>query len=112
MAIFIKNKLMKKLLIFLLLLTSCNLHDTPKVVKKEKAVVVRVKDCVVKGFRLTTGKHQRFITTLERPNGNFIEFKTMGITYNIGDTVDLDVTENLVIPIEDRLNVTKIMEIL
>ena len=45
-------------------------------------------------------------------NGNFIEFKTMGITYNIGDTVDLDVTENLVIPIEDRLNVTKIMEIL
>ena len=111
MAIFIKNKLMKKLLIFLLLLTSCNLHDTPKVVKKEK-VVVRVKDCVVKGFRLTIGKHQRFITTLQRPNGSFIEFKTMGITYNIGDTVDLNVTENLVIPIEDRLNVTKILEIL
>ena len=103
---------MKKLLIFLLLLTSCNLHDVPKVVKKEKAVVVRVKDCVVKGFRLTIGKHQRFITTLQRPNGSFIEFKTMGITYNIGDTVDLNVTENLVIPIEDRLNVTKIMEIL
>ena len=102
---------MKKLLIFLLLLTSCN-SATPKVVKKEKAVAVRVKDCVVKGFRLTTGKKQRFITTLERPNGSFIEFKTMGITYNIGDTVDLDVTGNLVIPIEDRFNVTKIMEIL
>lgn len=102
---------MKKILIFLLLLTSCN-STAPKVVKKEKAVAVRVKDCVVKGFRLTTGKHQRFITTLERPNGNFIEFKTMGITYNIGDTVDLDVTGNLVIPIEDRFNVTKIMEIL
>lgn len=102
---------MKKLLIFLLLLTSCDLHDTPKVVKKEKVVTVRVKDCVVKGFRLTTGKRQRFITTLKRPNGSFIEFKTMGITYNIGDTVDLNVTENLVIPIEDRLNVTKIIEI-
>lgn len=101
---------MKKILIFLLLLTSCN-STAPKVVKKEKAVAVRVKDCVVKGFRLTTGKNQRFITTLERPNGSFIEFKTMGITYNIGDTVDLDVTENLVIPIEDRFNVTKIMEI-
>jgi hypothetical protein len=102
---------MKKLLIFLLLLTSCDLHEAPKVVKKEK-VTVRVKDCVVKGFRLTTGKRQRFITTLQRPNGNFIEFKTMGVTYNIGDTVDLNVTENLVIPIEDRHNVTKIMEIL
>ena len=102
---------MKKILIFLLLLTSCDLHEAPKVVKKEK-VTVRVKDCVVKGFRLTTGKKQRFITTLERPNGNFIEFKTMGVTYNVGDTVDLNVTENLVIPIEDRHNVTKIMEIL
>jgi len=102
---------MKKLLIFLLLLTSCDLHEAPKVVKKEK-VTIRVKDCVVKGFRLTIGKHQRFITTLQRPNGNFIEFKTMGITYNVGDTVDLNVTENLVIPIEDRSNVTEIMEIL
>ncbi len=103
---------MKKLFIFLLLLTSCNLHDTPKKVKKEKVVVVRVKDCVVKGFRLTTGKKQMFITTLQRPNGSFIEFKTMGVTYNVGDTVDLDVTGNLVIPIEDRLNVTEIKEIL
>lgn len=101
---------MKKLLIFLLLLTSCDVHEAPKVVKKEK--IVRVKDCVVKGFRLTTGKKQRFITTLQRPNGSFIEFKTMGITYNIGDTVDLNVTESLVIPIEDRHNVTEIMEIL
>jgi uncharacterized protein (UPF0128 family) len=101
---------MKKLFIFLLVLTSCDVHDTPKVVKKENTV--RVKDCVVKGFRLTTGKRQRFITTLQRPNGSFIEFKTMGITYNIGDTVDLNVTENLVIPIEDRRNVTEIMEIL
>jgi hypothetical protein len=81
-------------------------------VKKEKVVTVRVKDCVVKGFRLTTGKRQRFITTLQRPNGNFIEFKTMGVTYNVGDTVDLDVKGNWVIPIEDRHNVTKIMEIL
>lgn len=101
---------MKKLFIFLLLLTSCDVHEAPKVVKKEKAI--RVKDCVVKGFRLTTGKKQRFITTLQRPNGSFIEFKTMGITYNIGDTVDLNVTESLVIPIEDRHNVTEIMEIL
>jgi hypothetical protein len=102
---------MKKILIFLLLLTSCDLHEAPKVVKKE-TTTIRVKDCVVKGFRLTTGKRQRFITTLQRPNGNFIEFKTMGVTYNVGDTVDLDVTENLVIQIEDRRNVTEIMEIL
>ena len=102
---------MKKILIFLLLLTSCDVHEVPKVVKKE-TTTIRVKDCVVKGFRLTTGKKQRFITTLQRPNGSFIEFKTMGITYNIGDTVDLNVTENLVIPTEDRHNVTEIMEIL
>lgn len=117
MTIFVK-KTMKKLVIFLslhvmifsfmVITSSCG---NKKVIKdsNERIISKRVNDCVVKGFRLTTGKRQRFITTLEMPNGKFIEIKTIGLTFNIGDTVDVDVKGNLVKPVLDSLNVTKII---
>jgi hypothetical protein len=46
---------------------------------------------VVTKIGLTSGKRQKFIVTLQDTNGTLYETRTREITYNVGDTVTLEI---------------------
>jgi hypothetical protein len=96
------------LVIFSFMVVSCGKNEV-RDANGAKIVESRVNDCVVKGFSLTSGKRQRFITALQKPDGSLIELKTMAITFNVGDTVDIDLIGSKIMPVSDSLNVTDIL---
>ena len=46
---------------------------------------------VVTKIGLTSGKRQKFIVTLQDTNGTLYETRTREITYNVGDTITLEI---------------------
>lgn len=45
---------------------------------------------VVQSIRLSSGKRQSFIITIKDLKGTEQEFSTMEITYNVGDTINVN----------------------
>lgn len=45
---------------------------------------------VVQSIRLSSGKRQSFIITIKNLKGTEQEFSTMEITYNVGDTINVN----------------------
>jgi len=48
---------------------------------------------VVRKIGISSGKYQDFIVTVQDTNGVFHQTRTEEITYSVGDTVTLEITE-------------------
>lgn len=105
------KSIMKKLVLFIALCILVSCSGKNEVFDQRGQVVTekKINDCVVKKFKLTLGKHQRIILTMKKPDGSIIELKTMGMTFNVGDTVDIDVIGRKINPELDSLNFVEIL---
>ena len=80
---------MKNLLIAILTLIFTIISCTPIVNTTEEKQPDTITG-VVQSIRLSSGKRQSFIITIKNLKGTEQEFSTMEITYNVGDTINVN----------------------